>query len=118
EGEAGREAAIGLHLQGVIVRIRVKLDVVDVAVALVRTQEIIRQRGRPARNGWINARGLEALPIGHRIDAAPLQKVVRQRAGVGHVDYRVEAYVALDAEAEVVDRRRIIVPLDADDPCR
>ena len=81
---------------------------------MIGRRKLSGKRRRIRRYGRINARGQEALAVRHSVEAAPLQKVARQRTDIRNVEHRVEADVALHAEAEVIRRRRIKIA----DGCR
>ena len=77
-----------------------------------------RARRRATRDGPVNARRKEPSAVWNRVDAPPLQQVARQRTDVRDIDDSVESDIALDAEAEVVDRRRIVIASNGEDARR
>src|SRR5262245_51785612 len=68
ESEPGRDAAVHLYLQRVVVRVAGELDQVDVAVTFILTKEVVGQRRRAARDSLVNARWKEPRAVGNRVD--------------------------------------------------
>src|SRR5947199_10008377 len=74
-GEATREAARDLHLQGMVVGYAGEFERVDIREASVRPQEI-RMVGLVAGDGGVDARGQEVGAVGDRVRVASIEQML------------------------------------------